>query len=113
MISDCTCPFRVGDLVYWRHNAGKKVESIWKGPVITVKAKSDTLFIVNSRREVRTMLCNYRKQVIDEESSINPRVPVPKSVKPFKIILKKTEHTYYSPADYLQPICWRMALFED
>lgn len=23
----CTCPFRVGDFVYWRRNAGKKVES--------------------------------------------------------------------------------------
>lgn len=26
--------------------AGKKVESIWKGPGIIVKAKSDTVFIV-------------------------------------------------------------------
>lgn len=35
--------------------AGKKVESIWKGPGIIVKAKSDTVFIVKSCREVRTM----------------------------------------------------------
>lgn len=47
-----TCSFRVGD---WRRNAGKKVESIWKCSGIIVKAKSDTVFIVKSRREVLTM----------------------------------------------------------
>lgn len=24
--------YKVGDLVYWRHNAGTKVESVWVGP---------------------------------------------------------------------------------
>jgi hypothetical protein len=43
-----TCKFKVGDLVYWRHNAGKKVESVWKGPGVIIEAKSDTVFAVKS-----------------------------------------------------------------
>ncbi|XP_061175912.1 uncharacterized protein LOC133184853 [Saccostrea echinata] len=50
-----THKFKVGDLVYWRRNAGKKVESIWKDPGIITEAKSDTIFVVKSRRDVKVM----------------------------------------------------------
>ena len=32
-----------GDLVYWRRNAGKKVQSVWLGPGIVTQIKSDTV----------------------------------------------------------------------
>jgi hypothetical protein len=47
--------FRVGDVVYWRRNVGKKVESVWMGPGVVVEKKSDTVFAVKSRREVKIM----------------------------------------------------------
>ncbi|XP_062609540.1 death-inducer obliterator 1-like [Saccostrea cucullata] len=50
-----TSKFKVGDLVYWRRNAGKKVESVWRGPGIIIETKSDTIFVVKSRREVKVM----------------------------------------------------------
>ncbi|XP_062589436.1 uncharacterized protein LOC134251086 [Saccostrea cucullata] len=50
-----TSKFKVGDLVYWRRNAGKKVESVWRGPGIIIEAKSDTISVVKSRREVKVM----------------------------------------------------------
>lgn len=47
--------------------------------------------------EIPRWLRNYQKQVIDGEPSSEskhyPNVPVPKSVKPLKSVLKKTEHT--------------------
>jgi hypothetical protein len=45
--------YQVGDLVYWRRNADKKVKSVWLGPGIIDEIKSDTLYIVRSRREVK------------------------------------------------------------
>lgn len=50
-----TCKFKVGYLVYWRRNAGKKVESVWKGPSIIIEAKSDRMFVDKCRREVKVM----------------------------------------------------------
>ena len=50
-----TRKYKVGDFVYWRRNAGKKVESVWRGPGVIIEAKSDTIFVVKSRREVKVM----------------------------------------------------------
>lgn len=38
--------YKVGDLVYWRRNAGKKVESVWLGPGVVIAVKSDTIYEV-------------------------------------------------------------------
>lgn len=54
MTSDCI-HVHSGLAIWYIGAEWKNVESIWKDPGITVKAKSDTLFIVKSRREVRTM----------------------------------------------------------
>jgi hypothetical protein len=50
-----TCKFKVEDLVYLRRNAGKKVESVWRGPGVIIEAKSYTVFVVKSRREIKVM----------------------------------------------------------
>lgn len=44
--------YKVGDLVYWRRNAGKKVESVWLGPGVVIAVKSDTIYEVRTRRDV-------------------------------------------------------------
>lgn len=44
--------YKVGDLVYWRRNAGKKVESVWLGPGVVIAMKSDTIYEVRTRRDV-------------------------------------------------------------
>ncbi|XP_061190277.1 uncharacterized protein LOC133198152 [Saccostrea echinata] len=89
-----TRKFKVGDLVYWRRNAGKKVESIWKGPGIITEAKFDTVFVVKSRREVKVMhhdklkMCKSRqlpkwlvlyKSRLSGESAVRDRVSSPTS----------------------------------
>lgn len=122
-----TCPFRVGDfkLVYWRRNAGKKMEYIWKGTGVMVKAKSDIGFIVKSHREVQTMLhdklkkCeateiprwlrNYQRQDIDEEPSSESAYPTSTSAEECQTIeiYFEEDRTHCSPAEYFQPICWR------
>ena len=40
-----------GDLVYWRRNAGKKVQSVWLGPGIVTQIKSDTVYAIRTRRK--------------------------------------------------------------
>jgi hypothetical protein len=45
--------FGVGDLVYWRRNVGKKVESKWMGPGIIVEVKSDTIYAVKLRKQIK------------------------------------------------------------
>ena len=47
--------FKVGDLVNWRRKVGKKNESVWRGPGFINKVKSDSVYIVNSRREQKVM----------------------------------------------------------
>ena len=47
--------YKVGDLVYWRRNAGKKVQSIWLGPGIVDQVKSDTVYAIRTRRDIKIM----------------------------------------------------------
>nr|XP_022295005.1 uncharacterized protein LOC111105125 [Crassostrea virginica] len=47
--------YKVGDLVYWRRNAGKKVQSIWLGPGIVDKVKSGTVYAIRTRRDIKIM----------------------------------------------------------
>ncbi|XP_062591792.1 death-inducer obliterator 1-like [Saccostrea cucullata] len=53
--------------VYWRRNAGKKVESVWLGPGVVLEVKSDTIYSIRTRRDVIVMhhdklkACNARQ----------------------------------------------------
>lgn len=53
---------KVDDAVYWRRNAGKKVESMWIGPVVIINAKFDEVFADKSRRDVKVMNHDEQKQ---------------------------------------------------
>ena len=59
--------FKVGDLIYWRRNVVKKVESVWRGPGVIIYVNSDSVYIVKSRRKQKVMhhdklkLCESRK----------------------------------------------------
>ena len=38
--------FKVGDLVYWRRNVVKKVESVWRGPGVIIYVNSNSVYIL-------------------------------------------------------------------
>lgn len=46
--------YKVRDLVYWRWNVGK-VESVWLGPGMVAKVKSDTTYLIWRRRQNNIM----------------------------------------------------------
>ena len=42
-----------GDLVYWRRNVGKNVQSVWLGLGIVKLIKSDTVYAIRTRRNLK------------------------------------------------------------
>ena len=48
-----TTKYKVGDLVYWRSNMGKNVQSVWFGLGIVTQIKSDTVCVIRTRRNLK------------------------------------------------------------
>lgn len=44
--------YNIEDLVNWRRNAVKKLEYKWLGPVVVIAVKFDTIYQVQTRRDV-------------------------------------------------------------
>ena len=42
-----------GDLVYWRRNVGKNVQSVWFGLGIVTQIKSDTVYAILTPRNLK------------------------------------------------------------
>ena len=49
----CSKKYKVGDLVYWRRNVGKNVQSVWFGLGIVTQIKSDTVYVSRTRRNLK------------------------------------------------------------
>ena len=48
-----TKKYKFGDLVYWRRNVGNNVQSVWFGLGIVTLIKSDTVYVIRTRRNLK------------------------------------------------------------